>query len=301
MAETYKPGDAVPRTGEVKCTQHPDVTDDVTAGEQFIPADTEGASDVRGTVSRARLGKQDHPCPERGKDAATVACFAREGARTPICAGASELRGVLSRARLGKQAETGIRAAGACLPSSVKDAATVACFAREGARTPICAGASELRGVLSRARLGKQDHPCPEWGKDAATVACFAREGARTPICADQPRPGASSWLMTADSASWPGDSNGVRRLLIVFIVPPRSAVLGHSPARSAQSRPARPTVSAPQSGGAPALVPQPACPPPSPPGKGYQGVAFSGNGSVSTEASIRRHAVRASIELTYA
>jgi hypothetical protein len=37
MRDTYKPGEAVPRTGEVKCTQHPDVHDTVEAGETFPP------------------------------------------------------------------------------------------------------------------------------------------------------------------------------------------------------------------------------------------------------------------------
>lgn len=37
MAATYKPGDEVPATGEVKCTQHEDVRDRVTAGETFSP------------------------------------------------------------------------------------------------------------------------------------------------------------------------------------------------------------------------------------------------------------------------
>lgn len=37
MSDTYKPGDTVPRTGEVKCTQHPEVADNVTEGETFAP------------------------------------------------------------------------------------------------------------------------------------------------------------------------------------------------------------------------------------------------------------------------
>ncbi len=37
MAVTYKPGDKVPKTGEVKCTQHPEVTDNVVAGSEFAP------------------------------------------------------------------------------------------------------------------------------------------------------------------------------------------------------------------------------------------------------------------------
>lgn len=39
MAETYKPGDTVPKSGKVKCTQHPSVTDNVTAGTTFAPCD----------------------------------------------------------------------------------------------------------------------------------------------------------------------------------------------------------------------------------------------------------------------
>jgi len=39
MAETYKPGDKVPKTGRVKCTQHPNVTDNVTAGSTLAPCD----------------------------------------------------------------------------------------------------------------------------------------------------------------------------------------------------------------------------------------------------------------------
>ncbi len=92
-------------------------------------------------------------------------------------------------------------------------------------------GASDVCGVVSRARLGKQI-------KDAATVACFAREGARTPICADQPCPGASSRLMTADSASWPTDRSGVRpRLLIVCILSPAAALSGLRRLRGDASR----------------------------------------------------------------
>lgn len=37
MGETFKPGEAVPKTGEVQCTQHPSVKDNVTAGEHFPP------------------------------------------------------------------------------------------------------------------------------------------------------------------------------------------------------------------------------------------------------------------------
>lgn len=37
MAETYKPGDVVPKTGEVQCTQHTGTKDIVTAGEHFAP------------------------------------------------------------------------------------------------------------------------------------------------------------------------------------------------------------------------------------------------------------------------
>jgi hypothetical protein len=37
VSQTYKPGDTVPSTGEVKCAQHPHVRDKVTAGETFAP------------------------------------------------------------------------------------------------------------------------------------------------------------------------------------------------------------------------------------------------------------------------
>ncbi|HEY4451344.1 MAG TPA: hypothetical protein VGN13_07090 [Solirubrobacteraceae bacterium] len=36
-AETYKPGDTVPRTGEVKCTHHGGIRDKVVAGTTFAP------------------------------------------------------------------------------------------------------------------------------------------------------------------------------------------------------------------------------------------------------------------------
>ena len=36
---TYKPGDTVPRDGEVKCTQHPSVKDEVKAGTTLAPCD----------------------------------------------------------------------------------------------------------------------------------------------------------------------------------------------------------------------------------------------------------------------
>ena len=39
MSDTYKPGDTVPRTGEVKCTQKNGVKDKVTAGTKFAPCD----------------------------------------------------------------------------------------------------------------------------------------------------------------------------------------------------------------------------------------------------------------------
>jgi hypothetical protein len=35
MSQTYKPGDTVPKSGKVKCTQHPEVRDNVTAGKKF--------------------------------------------------------------------------------------------------------------------------------------------------------------------------------------------------------------------------------------------------------------------------
>ena len=37
MAETYEPGEVDPRTGEVQCTRHPEVTDKVQAGDHFAP------------------------------------------------------------------------------------------------------------------------------------------------------------------------------------------------------------------------------------------------------------------------
>lgn len=37
MSDTYKPGDIAPKTGQVKCTQHHDVTDNVVAGREFPP------------------------------------------------------------------------------------------------------------------------------------------------------------------------------------------------------------------------------------------------------------------------
>jgi hypothetical protein len=39
MADTYKPGDTVPKTGEVQCTQKNGVKDKVTEGETFAPCD----------------------------------------------------------------------------------------------------------------------------------------------------------------------------------------------------------------------------------------------------------------------
>jgi hypothetical protein len=39
MAATYKPGDTVPKTGEVQCTQTNGVKDKVTAGKTFAPCD----------------------------------------------------------------------------------------------------------------------------------------------------------------------------------------------------------------------------------------------------------------------
>ncbi len=35
MAQTFKPGDRVPKTGEVKCTQHRGTRDKVKAGDKF--------------------------------------------------------------------------------------------------------------------------------------------------------------------------------------------------------------------------------------------------------------------------
>ena len=48
MAETYEPGNTVPRTGKVKCTQHPSVTKDVTAGKTFPPCMDWGEHDRQG-------------------------------------------------------------------------------------------------------------------------------------------------------------------------------------------------------------------------------------------------------------
>jgi hypothetical protein len=47
MSQTYRPGDTVPTTGEVKCTQHPGVRDKVTAGETFAPCMHWGEHDRR--------------------------------------------------------------------------------------------------------------------------------------------------------------------------------------------------------------------------------------------------------------
>jgi hypothetical protein len=37
MAQTYKPGEIVPQTGEVQCVQHSDIKDHVTEGTRFAP------------------------------------------------------------------------------------------------------------------------------------------------------------------------------------------------------------------------------------------------------------------------
>jgi hypothetical protein len=37
VATTYKPGDTVPRTGEVQCTQHNNTQDNVKEGTKFAP------------------------------------------------------------------------------------------------------------------------------------------------------------------------------------------------------------------------------------------------------------------------
>lgn len=37
VAETYKPGDTVPKDGEVQCTQHHNTKDTVEAGTTFAP------------------------------------------------------------------------------------------------------------------------------------------------------------------------------------------------------------------------------------------------------------------------
>lgn len=39
MPQTYKPGETVPKTGTVKCTQHPGTTDHVVVGTKFAPCD----------------------------------------------------------------------------------------------------------------------------------------------------------------------------------------------------------------------------------------------------------------------
>jgi hypothetical protein len=39
MAQTYKPGDEVPRDGTVECTQYPGTTDEVKKGRKFAPCD----------------------------------------------------------------------------------------------------------------------------------------------------------------------------------------------------------------------------------------------------------------------
>jgi hypothetical protein len=39
MADTYKPGEKVPRDGTVECTQHPGTVDQVKAGTTFPPCD----------------------------------------------------------------------------------------------------------------------------------------------------------------------------------------------------------------------------------------------------------------------
>ena len=39
MAQTYKPGEAVPRDGVVECTEYPGTRDRVKAGTRFAPCD----------------------------------------------------------------------------------------------------------------------------------------------------------------------------------------------------------------------------------------------------------------------
>jgi hypothetical protein len=39
LAATYRPGEIAPKTGTVKCTQHPSVRDKVKAGTKFAPCD----------------------------------------------------------------------------------------------------------------------------------------------------------------------------------------------------------------------------------------------------------------------
>jgi hypothetical protein len=45
-AETYKPGQVVPRDGTVECARHPDVQDHVKAGTRFAPC-SQGVTPTR--------------------------------------------------------------------------------------------------------------------------------------------------------------------------------------------------------------------------------------------------------------
>jgi hypothetical protein len=48
MATQYKPGDIVPKTGKVKCTQYPGTQKDVKAGDKFPPCDNWGQHHPKG-------------------------------------------------------------------------------------------------------------------------------------------------------------------------------------------------------------------------------------------------------------
>ena len=48
MAQTYKPGETVPQTGTVKCTQNNGTQDHVTAGTKFAPCDHWGDHNGKG-------------------------------------------------------------------------------------------------------------------------------------------------------------------------------------------------------------------------------------------------------------
>ncbi len=37
MPETYEPGERAPQSGEIRCTQHEDVIDEISVGETFPP------------------------------------------------------------------------------------------------------------------------------------------------------------------------------------------------------------------------------------------------------------------------
>ncbi len=48
MADTYKPGDTVPKDGRVKCTQDNGVEDNVKKGTKFAPCDHWGQHHGKG-------------------------------------------------------------------------------------------------------------------------------------------------------------------------------------------------------------------------------------------------------------